>query len=100
MSSLSEQLERARQNGTAARDRASFLFSTKDAEHIDSETVANLAANGLAELIKFDSRFARFESVLFSQSSRHFDRERQTTETNAAIDAHIEAFLLLPLQLF
>ena len=54
MSSLAQQLEKLRRGSTAPAKgvgaHASFMYNAKDAEHIDSDTIAHLAANGLAEL--------------------------------------------------
>jgi U3 small nucleolar RNA-associated protein 10 len=75
--------------------KASILFNEKELESIDTETVFNIATNGLLKLIQIDGRFAQFQSTLFTRHSLNFNRELQTEEENKALNKNINLFLKL-----
>jgi U3 small nucleolar RNA-associated protein 10 len=92
-SALAQQLAAVQSEPRSRRGRASFLFDEKVAEKYGSEEVFALGTEGLSELCALDRRFRPFEGTLFS--SKDFDRELQTRETNARVDDSLAGFLKL-----
>lgn len=100
MSSLEKQLKRLRipdssslERATKFRKKASFLFHPKEASDIDNETVFALALNGLDELKLVNVQFEKFETFLFSESSKHVERSLQSQELNDKLDDNIRDYL-------
>ena len=100
MSSLEKQLKRLRipdssslERATKFRKKASFLFDPKEASDIDNETVFALALNGLDELKLVNVQFEKFETFLFSESSKHLERSLQSQELNDKLDNNIKDYL-------
>lgn len=50
---------------------------------------------GLDQLCRVDPRFQAYRKSLFSQSTKTFDRDQQTAEANARVDASILSFCAL-----
>ena len=100
ISSLENQLKRLRipensslERASKFKKRTSFLFNAKEASDIDNETVFALALNGLDELKLVNDHFEQFESLLFSESSKHLERSLQTKEVNEKLDSTIRDYL-------
>lgn len=80
MTSLARQLQAIRSDVTATLDKrkhekvASLLFEPKEAAYQDYDAVYAIGQNGLEGLIQLDERFHKFESTLFSVSSKDVDR--------------------------
>ncbi|ODQ80991.1 hypothetical protein BABINDRAFT_160414 [Babjeviella inositovora NRRL Y-12698] len=104
MSSLSAQLATiAQNNASVALDRksrhklhsASLIYDAKTAATQDYDLIYTLGLEGLEELETIDRRFGRFKLSLFSETAVQVDRNVQTKEEVAALDAGIETFLAL-----
>src|SRR4051812_31192075 len=54
--------------------KPSFLFDSSEASDYDLDTIYAVGINGLTELRQYDERFHSFESTLFSESMKNFDR--------------------------
>ena len=99
MSSLLKQLQKLAIPGQpslqqiVAKARPSLLFGPKEAADIDIETVYALGTNGLEELINIDQSFSQFETSLFQESCKDFERTVQTAEILQDLDEKISIFL-------
>lgn len=80
MTSLARQLQAIRSDVTATLDKrkhekvASLLFEPKEAAYQQWDLVYAVGQNGLEGLVQLDPRFKKFESTLFSISSKEVDR--------------------------
>ena len=87
-SSLQAQLQarasrRAVSTPRLVKSRPSFLFNSRQAADLDSETVYNIGMNGFQELQQLDGRFSMFEKTLFAVSGKQpVDRAMHTVEEN------------------
>lgn len=104
MSSLSQQLKAiSERNASVALDRKtrskihsrSLIFDAKVAAAQDYDYIYQIGCEGLAELVDVDSRFDKFSATLFSETSLMFDRNVQTKEIIAQVNANLEAFINL-----
>lgn len=104
MSSLSQQLKAvSERNASVALDRKtrskihsrSLIFDAKVAAAQDYDYIYQIGCEGLAELAEVDSRFEKFSETLFSESSLTFDRNVQTKDIMAQVNANLEAFINL-----
>ncbi|GEQ70249.1 hypothetical protein JCM33374_g3925 [Metschnikowia sp. JCM 33374] len=102
MSSLSQQLQAiSAKNASVALDRKSrafvhsqsLIFDPKAAAAQDHEYIYQIACEGLEELVEIDSRFARFQSSLFSPASVTFDRNVSTKDVVAQAEKNAIAFI-------
>lgn len=99
MSSLARQLQKLAIPGqpslrqVTSKKRPSLLFDAKEAADIDIETIHALGTNGLEELTSIDRSFADFETSLFQESFKDFERTVQTREVVADLDEKISVFL-------
>lgn len=102
MSSLKQQLKKIgtldlRNVSEASRkQKASFLFSAREAADQDLETIYSIAYNGIMELVILDEKFSPFEKTLFSERMKSVDRilqvhtsipfldKKQARKTNSA----------------
>jgi len=88
MTSLAKQLQRLAIPGqpslrqVVSKKRPSLLFDAKEAADIDIETIYALGTNGLEELISIDQSFADFETSLFQESCKEFERTVQTQDVS------------------
>ncbi|KAL0952425.1 hypothetical protein HGRIS_006698 [Hohenbuehelia grisea] len=73
----------------------SYLFTGRDADQHDLETIYSLADNGLRQLLYLEPGLNRCRRILFSESSKTFDRTLQTVEQNARLDESIGLCLRL-----
>ena len=96
---LARQLQRLQVPGqpsireAVAKKRPSLLFDGKEAADMDVETVYALGWNGLQELTAVEPSFAEFESSLFSESSKTFERSVQTLEVVEQLDTTLALFM-------
>lgn len=104
MSSLSQQLKAvSERNASVALDRKtrskihsrSLIFDAKVAAAQDYDYIFQIGCEGLAELADIDSRFDKFSETLFSETSLTFDRNVQTKDIMAQVNANLEAFINL-----
>jgi U3 small nucleolar RNA-associated protein 10 len=95
LSSQLANLKKAEPATVVAHSYVSFLFERQQASLISTDTIWNIANEGLQELIKLDSRFTPYESTLFSETSKQFVRDLQTRDENSKLDASIGSFLRL-----
>ena len=99
MTSLARQLQKLAIPGqpsvrqSASNKRPSLLFDAREAADIDVETIYSLGTNGLEELISIDQSFAEFETSLFQESCKEFERSVQTREILEELDDKISIFL-------
>lgn len=99
-SSLAAQLAQgASLNATLLADRSrrkpieSYLFTGREANQHDLESIHALASNGLIQLRALDKRFGTFGNSLFSDASKTLDRTLQNKEANARLNEEIEQFM-------
>ena len=82
-------------SSVADRRRVSFLYDSKEAANLDTETVYCLAMNGLEELKSIDlETFESFELTLFSPTSLTFERAVQSKQVNEKLNMEIRRFLV------
>jgi U3 small nucleolar RNA-associated protein 10 len=100
VSSLAAQLAQgASLNAAILTDRArrkpteSYLFSGRDGDRHDLESIHALGANGLHQLRTLDRRIGAFEDILFSDSAKRLDRTLQNKDMNEKLDADIAQLL-------
>lgn len=93
MSELRDQLVQLRQARAAPRRVVSFLYGLKEAESVSIADVHEQAVAALAQLAERDPRLKPFQETLISDSAGDFDRELQTADVNAKLDASIADFL-------
>eukprot|EP01133_Synstelium_polycarpum_P006408 gene6408-7434_t len=101
--SLDRQLSKIRERShhvDVSKQRDSLLFGAKEAALIDTEAVYALGQEGLTELIRLDVRFKQFETTLFSETSKRYNRMMVTAEENITTDRDIAAFLRLVSNVF
>ena len=99
MTSLAKQLQKLAIPGqpslrqVVSKKKPSLLFDAKEAADIDIDTIFSLGVNGLEELITIDQTFAEFESSLFQESCKDFERTVQMKEILEDVDEKISSFL-------
>ena len=99
MTSLARQLQKLAIPGqpslrqVVSKKRPSLLFDAKEAADIDIETIHALGSNGLEGLISIDQSFAEFETSLFQENCKEFERTVQTKEVLEDLDQKIGTFL-------
>ena len=95
--SLKAQLAALAKNVPALSEtrKASILFNEKEIETIDTETIFNIASNGLLQLIKVEEKFSQFQQNLFNRHTLSLNRELQTEAENKLLDKNINKFLKL-----
>ncbi|KAH8833345.1 armadillo-type protein [Flagelloscypha sp. PMI_526] len=101
-SSLALQLaQNASLNSALLTDRSkkrapeSYLFSAKDADAYDLESILALATNALLQLALLNPDFSPFENTLFSRASKGTDRTLLAKDANKQLDKSIGKFLSL-----
>lgn len=73
----------------------SYLFTGREADQHDLESVHALGINGLLQLASLSPILRPFEDSLFSDAAKATDRTLQPAEANAELDKHLAAFLRL-----
>ncbi|RDB23790.1 U3 small nucleolar RNA-associated protein 10 [Hypsizygus marmoreus] len=102
MSSLAVQLAQSASLNTAllvdrSRRKAgeSYLFTGREADQHDLESIHALGVNGLLQLASLEPALRKFEEALFSEYAKSTDRTLLSTQANAELDASIHACLAL-----
>lgn len=98
--SLADQLRKLSQanplvNTLQQRSKASFLFDAKKASDLDLDTIHSIGMNGIMELKSINPRFAKYESALFSEKMKAFDRAFKSQEENKQLDVVIDEALVV-----
>ncbi|ESK96722.1 u3 small nucleolar RNA-associated protein 10 [Moniliophthora roreri MCA 2997] len=100
VSSLAAQLaQNASLNSSLLVDRSrrkqteSYLFTGKDADQYDLDSLYALAVNGFLQLVSLNPTLGTYEDALFSHSAKSTDRTLLTAEANSELDASISSFL-------
>ncbi|KAK1226193.1 snoRNA-binding rRNA-processing protein utp10 [Marasmius sp. AFHP31] len=100
VSSLAAQLtQNASLNASLLVDRSrkkpteSYLFTGKDADQYDLESIHALGVNGFLQLTSLDPRLATYEGPLFSNTAKSTDRTMLAKEANSQLDDSIDSFL-------
>ncbi len=95
MTSLARQLQELAPPDVhhASKKRASLLFDPAEAADITVDTVYSIGLNGLEQLISIDTHFAEFETVLFHESFKDFERTVEAREVLEELDKNLELFL-------
>ena len=99
MTSLAKQLQKLAIPGqpslrqVVSKKKPSLLFDHKEAADIGIDTIFSLGVNGLEELISIDQSFAEFETSLFHESCKDFERTVQMKEVLEDLDGKIATFL-------
>jgi U3 small nucleolar RNA-associated protein 10 len=71
----------------------SYLFTGKDADEVDLESIYALGVNSLLSLSSVEPKLKKFENDLFSEQAKETDRTLLTKERIAELDQKIEEFL-------
>ncbi|KAF8064012.1 hypothetical protein FPV67DRAFT_198389 [Lyophyllum atratum] len=100
MSSLAAQLaQNASLNAAILVDRSrrksaeSYLFTGREADQHDLESIHALGVNGLLQLATLNPSLRKFEDQLFSEYAKSIDRTLLPAEANAELDTGIASFL-------
>ena len=73
----------------------SYLFTGREADQHDLESIHALGVNGLLHLASLSSALRPFEESLFSDASKVMDRTLLSADANVQLDKTIAAFLSL-----
>ncbi|KAF4568223.1 snoRNA-binding rRNA-processing protein utp10 [Pleurotus pulmonarius] len=73
----------------------SYLFTGRQADQYDLETIYALAVNAFIQLAQLNPEIQRFEAHLLSEAAKSIDRTLQTKAENAKLDEAIAGFLHL-----
>src|ERR1700722_65854 len=99
-SSLAEQLSKsASLNAALLADRSrrkfieSYLFTNREAERHDLDSIHALASNGFIQLSNLNQSFKTFESILFSDAVKSLDRTLLAKEESVELDRKVYHFL-------
>lgn len=102
VSSLAAQLaQNASLNAALLVDRSrrkpgeSYLFTGRDADQHDLESIHALGVNGFLHLASLSASLRIFEDALFSDATKGLDRTLQSADVNAELNRTIAAFLPL-----
>ncbi|KAG6902641.1 hypothetical protein C0995_013766 [Termitomyces sp. Mi166 len=100
MSSLAAQLaQNASLNAALLVDRSrrkqaeSYLFTGREADQHDLESIHALGVNGLLQLALLNPELRKYEDQLFSEYAKATDRTLLPLEANVELDVGIAAFL-------
>ncbi|KAF5351352.1 hypothetical protein D9758_008071 [Tetrapyrgos nigripes] len=101
VSSLAAQLaQNASLNSSLLADRSrrkpseSYLFTGREADQHDLESIYALGYNGFLQLVSVDAEFEEYEESLFSSAAKATDRTLLSAEENSQLHAAISSFLL------
>ncbi|KAG6866337.1 hypothetical protein C0991_005804 [Blastosporella zonata] len=102
MSSLAAQLaQNASLNTALLVDRSlrkaaeSYLFTGREADQHDLESIHALGVNGLLQLALLNPSLRKYEDQLFSEYAKSTDRTLLSSEANAELNAALGTFLAL-----
>jgi len=71
----------------------SYLFTGREAERHDLESVHALGVNGFLQLASLSPALCKYEDTLFSDTVKGVDRTLLSVEANAELDKNIAGFL-------
>lgn len=96
-SSLQEQLQRLAaaagiSSAKTPRGKPSLLYTFQEAADVGIQDIYVIAVQGFDQLCRIDPRFQSYRKTLFSQSTQTLDRDQQTAEIIAKLDASIAGF--------
>ena len=74
---------------------ASFLFDEREAADIDNAAILAIAKDGLEELKAVEPAFAKFEIILFGESTLEVHRATMTKQQNESLNGTLRTFLRL-----
>ena len=74
---------------------ASYLFTAREADHHDLESIHALAVNAFVRLRTVEPALSVYEDALFSDAAKATDRTLQNAEANARLNANLNSFLPL-----
>lgn len=77
------------------KPRESYLFTGKEADNHDLDSLHALGINGLIQLSSLNPQLRTFEDRLFSDQARSTDRTLLSTELNEQLNKNIAALLSL-----
>ncbi|XP_023218799.1 HEAT repeat-containing protein 1-like, partial [Centruroides sculpturatus] len=77
------------------RVKKSFLFEPSEIANLSIDEIYEIGIGGIKALQNVQRKFEAFESLLFSEKSKSFERSVQTAEVNAKLDSNINEFLIL-----
>ena len=98
MSSLAAQLAKnASLNSNLLLSRRkrteSYLFSGRETDLHDLDTIHGLAVNGLLQLACVNPAFRAYQDTLFSNAVKNVDRTLLSVEADADLDKHLAKFI-------
>ena len=98
MSSLAAQLAKNASLNSALlvsrrKTSESYLFTGREADLHDLETIHGLAVNGLLQLASVNPALGAYQDILFSNSIKNVDRTLLSVEADAALNKHLTKFL-------
>lgn len=73
----------------------SYLFTGKEADQHDLDSIHALGTNAFLQLCNLDPALRSYEGSLFSDTAKATDRTLQPAALNAELDTAIEQFLQL-----
>lgn len=73
----------------------SYLFTPREADHYDLESIHALAVNAFFLLRTVEPALSAYEDALFSDAAKAMDRTLQTAEANTGLNASLNSFLPL-----
>jgi U3 small nucleolar RNA-associated protein 10 len=73
----------------------SYLFTGREADQFDLESIHALAVNGLIQLSTLNPSLRTYEETLFSDAMKGVDRTLLSADSIAELDKNIAAFLRL-----
>jgi U3 small nucleolar RNA-associated protein 10 len=82
-------------NKSRRKPAESYLFTGREADKHDLESIHALGANGLLQLASLNPRFGSFKDSLFSDAVKGLDRTLQPAEADAELGRTIGSFLRL-----
>jgi U3 small nucleolar RNA-associated protein 10 len=71
----------------------SYLFTGREADQHDLDSIHALGVNGLLQLASLDPSLLQFEDNLFSDYAKSIDRTLLSPEANIELDVSLEACL-------
>ncbi|KZT03292.1 uncharacterized protein LAESUDRAFT_744673 [Laetiporus sulphureus 93-53] len=80
---------------TRRKTAESYLFSPKEAQKYDLNTVFSLGSNGFLQLKSIEPSFRQFEQALFSDAAKATDRTLLPVDADAQLNESISSFLPL-----
>ena len=80
---------------TRRRPTESYLFTSREADHHDLDSLHALAANAFIQLKQLNPAVAKYEDALFSDAVKGVDRTMLSGEDVKELNKNIKAFMPL-----